>query len=80
VNISVGRMVVIYIPLAFLLDNFYGVTGIFAAYMIANIVTGIISYVWARKSVQGQCDAHAVHDEPLIDGSQAEIAVNTRVR
>ena len=80
VNISVGRMVVIYIPLAFLLDRFYGVAGIFAAYMIANIVTGVVSYLWARASIQGQCDMHAVHDEPVIDGSQAEIAVNTRVR
>lgn len=80
VNISVGRMVVIYIPLAFLLERNYGATGIFVAYMIANIVTGVISYLWARASVQGQCDRHAVHDEPVSEGAQAEIAVSTRVR
>ena len=59
VHISVGRMVVIYVPLAFLLDRLFGVAGIFAAYAIANIASGILSYIWARSSVQGQCDAHA---------------------
>jgi putative MATE family efflux protein len=59
VNISVGRMVVIYVPLAFVLDRFFGVAGIFVAYAIANIVTGVISYIWAKASVQQQCDAHA---------------------
>jgi putative MATE family efflux protein len=80
VHISVGRMVVIYIPIAFLLDRFFGVAGIFAAYMIANILTGLISYIWARASVQAQCDAHGMPAEPVADGGQAGIAVNTRVR
>jgi Na+-driven multidrug efflux pump len=80
VNISVGRMVVIYIPLAFVFDRLFGVTGIFAAYMIANIVTGLISYLWARASVQAQCDAHAAPVETVVNGSQAGIAVNTRLR
>jgi Na+-driven multidrug efflux pump len=51
-------MIVIYIPLAIVFDRFFGVAGIFAAYAIANIVTGVVSYLWARASVQGQCDAH----------------------
>ena len=58
VAISVGRMGVIYVPVALLLNQFYGVAGIFAAYAIANIVTGAISYVWARSAVQGQCERH----------------------
>jgi putative MATE family efflux protein len=82
VNISVGRMVVIYIPLAFLLDRFFGVTGIFAAYMIANIVTGIAAYAWARASVEGQCDLHASRKKPAVPDprAQAGIAASTRVR
>jgi putative MATE family efflux protein len=63
VHISVARMAVIYIPLAFIADRFFGITGIFIAYAFANIVTGIIAYAWARASVQEQCDAHA---EPLL--------------
>ena len=62
VHISVGRMVVIYVPLALIADRFFGVAGVFAAYTAANVITGIISYSWARASVQEQCDAHAAAD------------------
>ncbi len=54
VAISVGRMVVIYLPLAFLLENVFGIAGIFGAYMVANIITGIISYRWAKASLKAQ--------------------------
>ena len=67
VHISAGRMVVIYVPLALIADRFYGVTGIFAAYALANIVTGFIAYVWARASVQAQCDMHTIHHAPVTD-------------
>ncbi len=63
VHISVTRMALIYIPLAIVAERFFGITGIFVAYAIANIVTGVIAYTWARASVQEQCDAHA---EPLL--------------
>ena len=63
VHISVSRMAIIYIPLAFVADRFFGITGIFVAYAFANIVSGIVAYAWARASIQEQCDAHA---EPLI--------------
>ena len=58
VHISVTRMVVLYLPLAWAGDHFFGVAGIFGAYAVANVVTGIASYAWARSSVQEQCDAH----------------------
>jgi len=45
--------------LAFVADHYFGVTGIFVAYTIANVVTGVISYIWARSAVKGQCDVHA---------------------
>ena len=60
VHISVGRMMVIYVPLAIVADRLFGVVGIFAAYMLANIITGMLAYVWARASVQGQCDANGI--------------------
>jgi Na+-driven multidrug efflux pump len=56
VVISVARMGVIYVPIALLLNPFFGVAGIFAAYAIANIVTGAVSYVWARSATQAACD------------------------
>lgn len=58
VVISVSRTAVIYIPLAFVADHFFGIPGIFAAYAVANIVTGLTSYAWARSAVQSQCDKH----------------------
>jgi len=61
VNVSVGRMVVIYIPVAYIAQSVFGVAGIFAAYALANVVSGVVSYIWARASVQAQCDMHAVH-------------------
>jgi putative MATE family efflux protein len=63
VHISVSRMAVVYVPLAFVAERYLGIAGIFAAYAFANIVSGIVAYVWVRASVQEQCDVHA---EPLI--------------
>ena len=61
--ISVARMAVIYVPLAIIADRFFGVPGIFAAYALANILTAILAYFWARRSVQEQCD---LHDDPVL--------------
>jgi putative MATE family efflux protein len=58
VHISVGRMMIIYVPLAIIADRFFGIAGIFAAYMLANVITGFVSYVWAKASVRDQCEAH----------------------
>lgn len=46
--ISLARMLVLYVPLAFLGRAFFGITGIFAAYAIANILTGIGAFIWAK--------------------------------
>jgi Na+-driven multidrug efflux pump len=58
VVISVARTAVIYIPLAWVADRWFGIPGIFGAYAIANIVTGLAAYAWARSAVQIQCDRH----------------------
>lgn len=67
VHISVSRMAVIYVPVAFVAEGYFGIMGIFAAYAFANIVTGIVAFWWARASVQEQCAAHA---EPLVVSSE----------
>ena len=58
VYVSIARMLVIYVPIAFVLDYLIGIPGIFAAYAIANVVTGALSYAWARSSIREQCDKH----------------------
>ena len=55
VGISVGRMIVLYIPLALLAMQFLDVAGIFAAYAIANIVSGLLAYQWAKTTVRRRC-------------------------
>ena len=65
VHISVGRMVVLYIPLALIAERYFGVAGIFGAYMAANVITGVLSYIWARASIQEQCDKHAKPRAPV---------------
>jgi putative MATE family efflux protein len=58
VAISLIRLAALYLPLAILADRFFGIAGIFAAYTVANIVTGLTAYAWARSAVQSQCDKH----------------------
>ena len=55
VYISVGRIVVLYVPLALVGMHFFDVAGIFAGYAIANIVSGIGAYIWARNTVRSRC-------------------------
>lgn len=43
------RMVVIYIPVAFLLNHFFGYIGIFCATLIANLVMGCMAFLWSRR-------------------------------
>jgi Na+-driven multidrug efflux pump len=50
--ISLIRILVLYIPLAMLAKQFFGVVGIFAAYAVANIVTGVFAYAWAKLTVR----------------------------
>ena len=69
VHISVGRMVLLYLPLAFIADRAFGVAGIFGAYMAANVITGVLSYLWARASVQGQCDQYARPPAPVAEAT-----------
>ena len=58
VVISVIRMAVLYVPFAVLMQPFFEMVGIFATYAFANIASALLAYVWARASVQGQCDRH----------------------
>jgi hypothetical protein len=37
--------------------RYYGLAGIFAAYALANIVTGFGAYAWARHTAHRLCPA-----------------------
>ncbi|MDP6190604.1 MAG: MATE family efflux transporter [Gammaproteobacteria bacterium] len=56
VVVSVARMIVMYVPTAYLLQHYYAISGIFMAYAIANIFSAVIAYKWANNSVKGQIE------------------------
>ncbi len=60
VVISVCRIAVLYIPVALIAMQLFDIAGIFAAYAIANIVSGLGAYVWARSTVRSRCAEEAV--------------------
>ncbi len=59
VAISLGRIVVLYLPLAIVGMHLFGAIGIFAAFSVANVISGIIAYAWAKRTVIRQCGASA---------------------
>jgi Na+-driven multidrug efflux pump len=67
VVISVCRIVVLYVPFALIGMTLFGIAGIFGAYAIANIVSGIGAYAWARRSVRQLCAPRGVANEPVTD-------------
>jgi Na+-driven multidrug efflux pump len=59
--LSVGRMFIVYVPLAMIADHWLGYTGIFAANALANLMIGIAAFVWLRKvSTPGHTQRAAV--------------------
>ena len=55
VGISVGRIIALYLPLAILGEYFFDALGIFAAYAVANIISAVVAYGWAKRTVRRQC-------------------------
>jgi putative MATE family efflux protein len=53
--ISVARILVLYVPLAMVGSQLYGLVGIFGAYAFANIISGIGAYIWARNTAHSLC-------------------------
>lgn len=59
VYISVTRMIVLYVPLALIAQQVYDIAGIFGAYAIANLLSGALGYVWARRTAHNLCEIPA---------------------
>ena len=51
---SVGRMIVVYIPLALALEIPFGYAGIFLATGICNVLLGVAGYFWVRSFLGAQ--------------------------
>jgi Na+-driven multidrug efflux pump len=55
--LSIARMLVIYLPLAFALSAWLGAMGIFAAAAAANVIVATLGFVWNRKTFSIKPDA-----------------------
>jgi putative MATE family efflux protein len=56
VVVSVTRIVALYLPLALLGMRWFGIAGIFAAYALANILAGLLGYLWAKRKAHDLCE------------------------
>lgn len=63
VYISVTRMMLLYLPLAILGRQLYGIAGIFAAYAAANLLSGLLSYLWARRTAHNLLAVSDMHPD-----------------
>ena len=50
VVISLTRILILYVPLAFVGQMLFGIVGIFIAYTVANIASGTLGYFWAMRN------------------------------
>jgi len=64
VYISVTRMMLLYLPLAIVGRALSGIAGIFAAYAAANMLSGLLSYLWARRTAHNLLAVADVHPDP----------------
>jgi putative MATE family efflux protein len=52
--ISLLRSLVLFVPLAYFADMYWGYTGIFAATAVTNIVVGLLAWQWNKRSIENQ--------------------------
>lgn len=71
VIITALRMFVFYIPLAYLGSNLFGINGIFIGASLANILVGIIAYLWTKKTCNKSPSEADVN--PPLDVTEEEI-------
>ena len=72
VYISVTRMIVLYIPLALIGMRWFGIAGIFGAYAIANILSGLLGYAWAKRTAHNLLAVTKVHADAATGHEQQE--------
>jgi len=72
VYISVTRMIVLYLPLALIGTRWFGIAGIFGAYAIANILSGLLGYVWAKRTAHNLFAVSQVHADAATGHEQQE--------
>ena len=57
--LSFARMVIVYVPLASVLDHYFGYQGIFVATLISNALFGVVAYYWFRSQLSTMSMAYS---------------------
>lgn len=68
--IAVFRMLIIYVPLAYLGSNLFGLKGIFVAASISNLLAGTVSYIWLRRYLFKVQDNLLAEEDESLDGTE----------
>ena len=55
--LAFARMVIVYIPLASVLDHYFGYQGVFIATLVSNSLVGIAAYYWLRSQLSTMSEA-----------------------
>lgn len=66
--LTLSRMLVLYVPLAYLGSWLFGLNGIFAAACISNLIVGLIAIIWTRRSCSLKPDQKS--DSSMISPSK----------
>ena len=53
-TITLTRMLILYVPMAYIFSKFWGLTGIFWSAFIANILTGVYAFVQVNINIQAR--------------------------
>ena len=70
--LSIVRMVALFVPLAILLESYFGVWGIYSAIGISNVVMGVWSVLWVRSMLRKEISRRErdLSFVPVLSGSQ----------
>jgi Na+-driven multidrug efflux pump len=49
--LSIGRMLVLFVPLAWFGDAWWGYRGVFVASALSNVIVAIVGYLWVTRTV-----------------------------
>jgi Na+-driven multidrug efflux pump len=55
-SVSLLRVIILYLPLAYIGAKLYGINGIFIAYSAVNIISAAIGYIWFIKTAKQVCE------------------------
>ncbi|MFQ5935746.1 MAG: MATE family efflux transporter [Acidiferrobacterales bacterium] len=70
VVISLTRMMILYVPLAYAGAKLFGVDGIFVAASFANLAVGVLAYLWGSRVCQQQLEASKAQAIALTSSSE----------